>query len=440
MMNKITMDVEEAIQVIERILAPERLNSLQELVLRYCWQDKSYQVIADESGYAFDYVRVVGSQLWQRISSVLGEKVTKNNIRSVFRQITSKTFKERFASLEVPDRPVSSSSPFYIDRPDLEEPALYELDRPGVLICIKAPEKFGKTSLMLRLLDRANSLGYKTVRINWQQADTDILNDLDRLLRWFCANITLQLGLKLKLDEFWHEDLGSKVNCTNYLENLLEQINRPLVIGLDEVNRLFENRHTAKDFLFLLRFWHEESSNSLNWQKLKLIVVCATEFHAALDLDRSSCNIGLGVKLTGFNLTQAYQLAERHNLNWIDSDRGEYYLMSLLTMTNGHPYLMRLAFYELARQKIDIEQLLKEAALETGIYSNILRNYLLILQKYPELSKAFKQVIVVDKSTRLYSLAAYKLESMGLITLTGDRVTMSCDLYRTYFSDRLEQF
>jgi hypothetical protein len=438
--NKVALDIEDAIQIIERILTPERLNSLQELVLRYCWQDKSYQEIAEESGYAFDYVRVVGSQLWQKISSVLGEKVTKNNIRSVFRQLTSKHLKIQLTTLESPDRPVACSSPFYIDRPNLEEPALYELDRPGALICIKAPEKFGKTSLMLRLLDRANCLGYKTVRLNWQQADTDILNDLDRLLTWLCANITLQLSLPLKLNEFWDKDLGSKVSCTIYLEHILEKIDRPLVIGLDEVNRLFENPSAARDVLFLLRFWHEESNSSPIWQKLKLIVVCSTEFHAALDLDRSSCNIGLGIKLTGFSPTQVYQLAERHNLNWIESDRGDSYLMSLLEMTNGHPYLMRLAFYELARQQIDIEQLLKETALETGIYSHILRDYLLILQKYPELGRAFKQVILADRSTRLDSLAAYKLESMGLITLTGDRAAISCELYRTYFRDRLEQF
>jgi hypothetical protein len=438
--NKLTIDIDEAISIIERILAPERLNSLQELVLRHCWQEKSYQEIAEESGYAFDYIRVVGSQLWQRIASVLGEKVTKNNIRSVLRQINFKFLKTQLVTLELPSRPVTSSSPFYIDRPDFEEPALYELDRPGALICIKAPEKFGKTSLMLRLLDRANSVGYETIRINWQQAETDILNDLDRLLRWFCANITLELNLPLKLSEFWDKDLGSKISCTKYLEYILEQINRPLVIGLDEVNRLFENPQTARDFWCLLRFWHEESHSSPTWQKLKLIVVCSTEFHATLDLDKSSCNIGLEIKLTGFNLTQVYQLAERYNFNWMDSDRGNSYLMSLLEMTSGHPYLMCLAFYELARQRIDIEQLLKESALETGIYSHILRDYLLILQKFPELGKAFKQVIIADTSTRLDSLAAYKLESMGLITLTGDRAAISCNLYRTYFRPRLEQF
>jgi AAA-like domain len=114
--------------------------------------------------------------------------------------------------------------------------------------------------------------------------------------------------------------------------------------------------------------------------------------------------------------------------------------VSLLKMTNGHPYLVRLALYELVHQQITMEDLLQEATSETGIYNNILRDYLLVLKEYPELGKAFKQVIMADTSTRLDSLSAYQLESMGLIILTGDRAAISCDLYRLYFGDRLEQF
>lgn len=32
---------------------------------------------------------------------------------------------------------------------------------------------------------------------------------------------------------------------------------------------------------------------------------------------------------------------------------------------------------------------------------------------------------------------AYKLESMGLITLVGDKVEVSCQIYRQYFQDRI---
>jgi hypothetical protein len=438
--NKI-MNIDEAITIIESLLAPERLNSLQELVLCKCWEEKSYQEIAEESGYAFDYIRVVGSQLWQKLSNVIGEKVTKNNFRSVLRQIASKHMKTQIAILEIPDRPVPLNSPFYIERPPSEEFAYQEITKPGALLRIKAPKKWGKTSLMLRILEHANSVGYHTVRIDWRQADTEVLKNLDRLLRWLCANISRQLGLESQLSKFWDEDLGSKVSCTNYLqEYILEQIDRPLVLALDEVNRIFEYRQTASDFLPLLRFWHEEANNLPIWQKLRPVVVYSTEVYVALNINRSPFNVGLAIKLPKFNLTQLQDLAQRHQLHWVNSKEGSIYLSSLLAMTDGHPYLIRLALYELARQQMSVEKLLQEAALDTGIYSNLLRGHLLALQKNPELGEALRQVIMADHSTKLDSLAAYKLESTGLVNLAGDRAAISCDLYRLYFRERLEQF
>jgi hypothetical protein len=57
-----------------------------------------------------------------------------------------------------------------------------------------------------------------------------MLQNLDRFLRWFCANISHQLGIEPKLDEYWNADIGSKVSCTFYLEEyLLKQLQKPVV-------------------------------------------------------------------------------------------------------------------------------------------------------------------------------------------------------------------
>ena len=55
--------LEEALYMVDNAIAPERLNSVQELILTQCWSGKTYQEIADFSGYDPDYVRVVGSRL-----------------------------------------------------------------------------------------------------------------------------------------------------------------------------------------------------------------------------------------------------------------------------------------------------------------------------------------------------------------------------------------
>jgi len=59
-----------------------------------------------------------------------------------------------------------------------------------------------------------------------EQIDQAILSNLNRFLRWLCANVTLQLQLEPRLDDYWDEDIGSKsaVPSTSR-SHLLEQIN-----------------------------------------------------------------------------------------------------------------------------------------------------------------------------------------------------------------------
>ena len=155
-----------------------------------------------------------------------------------------------------PNGAVSLGSPFYLERAPLEEQVYQEIRKPGALVRIKAPREMGKTSLLLRVLDAAKYLGYCTVSLNLEQVDQAILSDLNQFLRWLCANVARQLQLKPKLDDYWDEDLGSKISCTSYLQDyLLTLSTAPLVLALDEVNQIFEHPHVAKDFLPLLRSW-----------------------------------------------------------------------------------------------------------------------------------------------------------------------------------------
>ncbi len=80
------MTVEEALAVVKRFLDQGRLNKIQETVFRQSWDGKSYLEIASHSGYDPGYVKDAGSKLWQLLSKVFGEKVTKNNFQLVLKQ------------------------------------------------------------------------------------------------------------------------------------------------------------------------------------------------------------------------------------------------------------------------------------------------------------------------------------------------------------------
>jgi hypothetical protein len=453
------MRVEQALVVVDTILAPQRLSAIQELVFSQCFLGKTYQEIAECFEYDYDYIRVTGYRLWQTLTDSLGERVTKNNFRAILRDCARQpeqlgkssipVYNRRSArsnnlfTVSIPEFPsgaVALDSAFYIARYPIERQAYDEIERSGALIRIRAPNQWGKTSLLLRLLAYAETQRYRTVRLSLQHADTTVLENFDRSLRWFCANVTQQLQLPSYLDDYWDDELGSKVSCTTYLRgHILKQLEAPLVLALDDIHLLFEHPSTAQDFLPLLRVWHEEANNLPIWKQLRLLIAHSTEVYVPLNLHQSPFNVGLPIRLNTFTHEQVQELALRYQFTWADGEDGQQRLMPLLQLLDGHPYLLQLAFYHLAQGNLSEEQLLAEALTPAGIYANHLLRHLTTLQQYPELAEAFAAVVKVDVPIEIETLRAYKLESMGLVKMLGGTVTARNKLYRLYFRDRLRQ-
>lgn len=80
------MTIEKAIEIVDAVLPQERLSQVQELIFRQAWEGKSYREIANSAGYDTHYIGDVGFKLWRLLTEALGERVTKNNFRSVLRR------------------------------------------------------------------------------------------------------------------------------------------------------------------------------------------------------------------------------------------------------------------------------------------------------------------------------------------------------------------
>ena len=453
------MNVDEVLEAVEQFLLSKQLSPIERFVLRQSWLGYGYSKMAQDCAYGIPHLKEVGSLLWHDLSEALGERVTKKNLHLVLNQYlqnrageqqsrgqqefqTDTGVEHHFAApiaqtqIEFPSGSVPLDSPLYINRPPVEELACSEITHPGCLSRIKAPRLMGKSSLLNRILARAKAIGYKTVYLDFWEADNAIFASLDKFLRWFCANVGRQLNLNSMLDEYWDEDMGSKVSCKIYFEGyLLKQIDSPIVLALNEVNRVFEHPHIAQDFLPMLRSWHEQAQVVEIWQKLRVMVVHSTEVYVPLKINQSPFNVGLSIGLPPFNSEQVQDLAQRHGLDWTDGSETQ----QLMAMVGGHPYLVSVALYYLYRGKMTLEKLLQAAPTPAGIYSHHLRGYLAMLRDEPQLASALQQVVTADESVRLEAIAAYKLESMGLVQLDGNQARPSCQLYRLYFREQLEE-
>ncbi len=335
--------------------------------------------------------------------------------------------------LEFPDGSVALDSPFYVERLSIEADCYKEILKPGSLIRIRGPRQTGKTSLLNRVIAYAVQNSYQIVRLNLRKADKSIFADLNKLLRWVCLNASRQLNLVSNLDEYWDEEIGSKVSCTVYFQaHILEKLETNLVVSIDEVDTIFNYPDVAEDFLALLREWHEEATIERSWRKLRLAIAHSTEVYIPLNVHQSPFNVGVPFRLPQFNLQQVQTLAQLHGLTWTIADTEQ-----LMAMVGGHPYLIRLALYHLAHQDITLDRLLQSAPTHAGVYSDHLRRCLGNVQQQSELASALKQVVSAETPLQLQSSIVYQLDSMGLVYLDGNQISPSCELYRQYFNVNL---
>ncbi|MEH2288195.1 AAA-like domain-containing protein [Nostoc sp.] len=355
----------------------------------------------------------------------------KNSLIST--PITPNTQSQTTVIFDNIDGQVPLNSPFYIERPEVEVKCYECILQPGVLIRIKAPRKMGKTSLMSRILHHAKKQSYRTAFLNlWSKEN---LTDLNTFLQGFCLILSEELGVEEQIDKYWNKRLSSQRNCTNYLKKyLLKAIETPLVLGLDDIDRIFPYTEIAQEFFALLRAWHENGANEEVWQKLRLVIAHSQEVYVSLKVNQSPFNVGLSIEIGEFNAIQIKELIQRYGLNWSEGEIGQ-----LKGMIDGHPYLLKTALYQISKGNLTLEQFLEVAPTDEGLFGDFLYHYLLLIEDDKLLKTAIQQVINSDVFVKIDSIQAFKLRSMGLIESKGNEVQFLCNLYRLYFQERLSE-
>ncbi|MGI2908336.1 AAA-like domain-containing protein [Tolypothrix sp. VBCCA 56010] len=111
--------------------------------------------------------------------------------------IESQNFKSPLSSTVSPN--------IYIERPPSEVKCYQEILQPGALIRIKAPQKMGKTWLLENLLSYAREQGYQTAKLDLQQAENSILDNLKSFLQWVCVDVSDSLDIQPQVNETWQD-------------------------------------------------------------------------------------------------------------------------------------------------------------------------------------------------------------------------------------------
>ncbi len=378
------------------------------------------------------------------IQAGIGIDTLKRLLRGIRVRRTSADAIARFLGLELADiiesRRSQRPSDFYVKRSPLESKC-YEMisSEPGALVRVKAPHRAGKTWFVEQLLHQVKEKQdqYQSVTLSFCDADHAVLTDLQTFLRWFCISVGNSLELPNQLDERWQDDLGNNSNCTNYFQTyLLAGINMPLVLVLDDVDLVFEEREVADDFCKLLRGWYDGARRVRGdtWRNLRLVIVHSTNIYGALDINYSPlANVGEEFSLRNFYLKEVQQLVQQYNLHW-QAEQVE----QVMALIGGNPYLIHAALdYLTLHPETTLEQFLQSAATEVGPYHNYLGELLSTLRQNSNLAVAFKDIVNSATPIRVEPAYVFQLYSMGLVEVEERGEVPSCELYRQYFRDRL---
>lgn len=333
--------------------------------------------------------------------------------------------------LESPEGTMPPNSPFYIKRQPGDRIAENLVARSCKTLSIKGPRQVGKSSLLTRIVDRAEHAGQQVVYLDFQQIDDDIRADNAQFYRHICRWVCAELELPDEVGAIWASGLGNVQCCTRYIERqVLKVLNRPLLLALDEVDSILESPF-RNEFFAMLRSWHNNRANRPIWKQFSMALVTSTEPYQLVDnLHQSPFNVGEVVDLADFDLDQVAELNRRHSTPLAMKEVEE-----LMTLVGGHPYLVRRALYLIADNRLSFVELCNLAVHEHGPFGEHLRRHLQRLHEREELVQVLRQALWtgVISDDRLF----WRLRGAGLIRREEGRVVMRCQVYDRFFRERL---
>lgn len=332
------------------------------------------------------------------------------------------------APLEAPEGTMAPESPFYVSRMADAIIADEQQHMAGYTLTIQAPRQMGKSSMLGRVMERAQDAGKRVAFVDFQAFGRVELSHPDALYRQFCDLIEVSLDLEPMVDTHWASSRASLQKCDLFMERRILPAckGQGLLLAIDEADSVLESPFSS-DFFGLLRSWHNKrGTRPQAWRSFSLAMVISTEPGMLIDnLSQSPFNVGTNVKPEDFSFDETRQVHAVHGQPLREPE-----LKALHDLLDGHPYLTRKALYLLSKRRYQPDELLKEADSETGPFGDHLRALMVRLHMRPNLQAAMRSAVrsgVVDGPVR------HRLIAGGLIKERAGRLVARNSLYERYF-------
>ncbi|MFB2837939.1 NB-ARC domain-containing protein [Floridanema evergladense] len=344
------MDIKEVLKLADDIVfknTGKHLDDLEQAILKGVLQNEKYSKIAEEFHCSEGHVKDVASDLWKRISDILGEDVSKSNLRSTIERqrfsIVSSNFAQDFVGignvnlcakpLQPPEVSQDRShhpktqisledapdiSPFFGRSEELNQLEKAIAQQHSRIVTILGMSGIGKTALALQLVEQIKD---KFEYVIWRSLHSKpLLEELQTNLIQFLSNQP-ENGLKLN------------INLSQLIEYLRKH--RCLII-LDDVHSIFskgqlagcyENSYENYGELFkkLGEIHHQSCLVLLSWDKPREVAKLEAE-------NRQVCCL----ELPGLDLRSAKEILREKRL--VEEEKWQ----ELIEKYQGNPLWLKI--------------------------------------------------------------------------------------------------
>jgi hypothetical protein len=324
-----------------------------------------------------------------------------------------------------PGGSIPPADPFYVERPaDVSIRTMAGQEFAQTLL-IKGPRQMGKSSMLIRFLKQCRENGKRACLLNLG-VFADELDEGPALLKRFAEQIARTFKVAGPAAA-----LSSVTDFTRYIEDeLLAVTTDQLVIAFDEADRVLGESY-ATAFFISLRGWHDSRASENGWDRVTLALVISTEPNLLITTANfSPFNVAVPMEIAGFSREACATLNERYG-SPLDDQQTD----SLFLLLGGHPYLTRLAFYQIVICKMKFDELYESAGNTDGPFGEHLHSLLYRLKDHPEILKALKMQMA--GGTALDPDMYYRLHAAGIVRRVEGNIVPSNLAYEQYLRRNL---
>lgn len=230
------------------------------------------------------------------------------------------------------------NAPTYVNRKADAE--LYEGVLARQFCYVLNSRQMGKSSLRVQTMKRLKHQGILCAAVDL----TAIGGQGITLEQWYggiAYTLASSLNLLDRIDvlAWWHQRnfLFPVQRLGAFIEVLLEELQQPIAIFIDEIDNVLRLDFPTDDFFTLIRSCYDRRGDKLEFQRLTWVLLgVATPSELMKNPQRTPFNIGRAIDLTGFQLEESEVLAR----GLIDNARDpRAVLEAILAWTGGKPFL-----------------------------------------------------------------------------------------------------